>query len=67
MCERWHSLPEAGGILDQPAGLLDRMAIITRTVNTMSAFYSSDNWPKFLEDNPDEAKFVEWVNGMKNG
>jgi hypothetical protein len=42
------------------------MAIITRTVNTMSAFYSSDNWPKFLEDNPDEAKFVEWVNGMIN-
>lgn len=24
--KRWNALPEAGGLLDQPAGLLERMA-----------------------------------------
>jgi len=25
LCQRWNTLPKAGGVLDQPAGLLDRM------------------------------------------
>jgi hypothetical protein len=26
MCERWGTLPEAGGVLDQPYGLLQKMS-----------------------------------------
>ena len=35
-CEQWHSLPEAGGVMEQDYGLMHRMQVlgnIHRTVN----------------------------------
>ena len=31
--ERWGALPEAGGLLDQPAGLLNKMAAVSNVYN----------------------------------
>ena len=36
-CERWGALPEAGGLLDQPLGLMARLAA---AVNVYKAFKS---------------------------
>jgi len=36
-CERWNALPEPGGLLDQPLGLLQRMGA---AVNVYKAFVS---------------------------
>jgi uncharacterized protein Yka (UPF0111/DUF47 family) len=39
--DRWHALPEAGGLLDQPAGLLQRMASMSNVYNAFKIFAQS--------------------------
>ena len=34
-CQRWGALPEAGGVLDQDAGLMDRMAALSNVYNVV--------------------------------
>lgn len=36
--DRWHALPEAGGLLDQPAGLLQNMLVVSNVYNAFIAF-----------------------------
>jgi hypothetical protein len=40
ICERWNALPEVGGILDQPVGLLEKMSA---AVNVYNALLSEKN------------------------
>jgi hypothetical protein len=37
-CERWGALPETGGVRDQPAGLLDRIATALNVYQAMDAW-----------------------------
>ena len=49
LCERWNSLPDAGGVLDQKVGLLARM---TTALNVFRAIRS--------EQNRGNMKFSDW-------
>jgi hypothetical protein len=39
-CQRWHTLPEAGGMLDQDAGLIHRMKALTNIYTAVSAWFN---------------------------
>jgi len=54
-CQQWGTLPHSGGLLDQPAGLVERMTIAVNVYNAMKAwgerdpkqdasFFKSDAW-----------------------
>jgi hypothetical protein len=65
MCDRWKTLPEAGGLLDQPAGMMERM---TAALNVHSAFahmYSSTDWAKWKAENPDASDLIDRVNELR--
>ena len=49
LCERWNSLPDAGGVLDQKVGLLARM---TTALNVFRAIKN--------EQNRGDMKLSEW-------
>ena len=49
LCERWNSLPDPGGILDQKVGVLARM---TTALNVFNAIRS--------EQNRGNMKLAEW-------
>jgi hypothetical protein len=68
MCERWNTLPEAGGLLDQPAGLMERMTVLSNVNKTFRAMHASDDWTTWRKDNPDGAELIDEVNRLrKNG
>lgn len=66
-CERWGALPEAGGLYDQPAGLLDRMSA---SLNVYQAF---DNWKSrkaghekdWTDNNPKAWAVIQDVNKLR--
>ena len=37
-CERWNSLPYGGGLLDQPAGLMDKLSLLSKVHNAYKVF-----------------------------
>ncbi len=37
-CVQWNALPNPGGLMDQPAGLVERMTIVLNTYNAMKAW-----------------------------
>lgn len=39
-CERWHTLPEAGGLYDQDSQLMTRMVGLTNIYNACSAWFN---------------------------
>jgi hypothetical protein len=66
MCERWHALPEPGGLLDQPAGLMERMTAALNVVNTLRARNASENWAQWMNDNPDAARLINEVEKLRS-
>jgi len=62
-CQQWNALPVAGGILDQPAGLVDRMSIALNTYNAMSAWHKRDvkKDGEFVRNYPDTWRIVQAV------
>lgn len=57
-CIFWHVLPRAGGVLDQPFGLLDRMKSLLNVVEVVKSY--NTNWAieGWLDKNP---KVLKWV------
>ena len=41
-CQQWNSLPVSGGILDQPAGLVDKMTVAINVYHGMKAYLNRD-------------------------
>ena len=66
-CRRWGCLPEAGGLLDQPAGLIRRMSIAENVYNVLRGMAESDNWAEYFQKNPQAEKLYKQVREMKNG
>lgn len=46
-CQQWNALPSAGGILDQPAGLVERMTVAS------NVYYA---WKAYIERDPKKDK-----------
>jgi len=49
---RWGALPEAGGLRDQPAGLLAKMAHLHAVYSGIMAYRNAENPTKWAESNP---------------
>ena len=58
---RWHALPEPGGLLDQPAGLVERMAVAESVYQAVKAWRSAPEWGRWSVQNPDEWGVVQSV------
>ncbi len=68
-CQRWNALPVTGGILDQPAGLVERMTIALNTYEAMKAWSARDvtKDAEFVKNYPDTWRIVQAVMELRNG
>lgn len=51
--KEWGALPETGGLLDQPAGLLKKMSMASRTYDIFKARDKAPDVVGWIEDNPE--------------
>jgi len=54
-------LPNEGGLLDQPAGVVLRMGIAESVYNAIRAWKSAIDWGKWSAQNPDQWGVVQSV------
>jgi len=64
-CERWGALPEVGGVLDQPAGLLERMSLFLNVYNVHKSYYNATNSVEWTKRNPEAWRLVAKVQRMQ--
>jgi len=64
---RWGALPEAGGLLDQPSGLLERMSTCLNVHDAMSAYKQSPGGHEgeFSASNPQAWAWVLMVRALR--
>lgn len=71
---RWGVLPEGGGLRDQPAGWLDKMAHLWAVYSGIKAYRDAPNAAKWAQAHPDaweivasaREQYIKWqVNGSK--
>ena len=58
---RWHTLPNEGGLRDQPAGVVLRMGIAESVYNAVKAWKAATDWTKWSAQNPDQWGVVQSV------
>ena len=63
-CERFHTLPEAGGYLDQDFGLLQRMTGLSNVYNAVSAWFNHGG-EKIHNLSEQTRRLLRWL--MDNG
>lgn len=51
-CDRWHYLPRAGGIQDQPAGLLNKMNMSMSVYNAIQGYNAAESTAEWAALNP---------------
>jgi hypothetical protein len=59
--DRYHALPEAGGLNDQPAGLLDRLTILGNVYTAFKSLHTTNDIVTFAKNSPDMMKIVSTV------
>lgn len=66
-CQQWGTLPCSGGLLDQPAGLVERMTIAVNVYNAIREWRQSavNNAKDFVKNNPDAWRIVKMVLDMR--
>ncbi len=68
-CLTFHALPEAGGLRDQPAGLIKAMRIALNVSEKMRAYQSRGRevgaFTEFRRANPDVIEVVELVKELR--
>lgn len=52
-CKRWNALPEAGGLMDQPAGLMEKLSVLDNVYSTMQAWARAKNQGEWSTRNPE--------------
>lgn len=52
------ALPNAGGLRDQPAGLIRRMRVTYNVWNSVREYFQNDQSTKWTKANPDKWKIV---------
>jgi hypothetical protein len=50
-CLKWGALPQAGGLLDQPAGLVAKMGYLINVYQATSAYYGASDPTKWADGN----------------
>ena len=73
-CERYHQLPQAGGVLDQPAGLLARMRAVANVYHAFRNYLregkrpgSEAEWKKSHRDEWDLIRYINDLRKMHHG
>lgn len=64
-CTRYHALPRAGGVLDQPAGLMRRVGTAGSIYETWGRFIYSDP-TEFRERYPQQWRTVGYILELKS-
>ena len=66
-CEQWRVLPEAGGLLDQPVGLIDRMGIILNVYKAVKASMDrgNRNFADWSKQNPDAFRIIASIEKLR--
>jgi hypothetical protein len=63
---RWGALPEAGGLRDQPAGMLSKMAHLSAVYSGIKAYYDAANAASWADANPDLWELVSHARKLYN-
>jgi len=67
-CKQFNCLPYSGGLLDQPAGLVKRMAIaynVWEAIKTRHEYGSK--YDEFIKDHPNMHEICKQVEELRNG
>ena len=59
--ESWRALPEAGGLRDQRAGELSRMAMALNVYRAVKGWRGNANWAAWAQDNPGQWEMIQAV------
>jgi len=59
--QHWGSLPEPGGLRDQPAGLLARLASVENVYDAQTSFNKAVNKAAWGVEHPEQWKVVQAV------
>lgn len=71
--KRWGALPEAGGLLDQPAGLLQKLAYLSDVYNAHRAWRTaletqdSDGLARWQQQHPDIMTLMADIREARRG
>lgn len=57
----WGKLPEPGGLRDQRAGELERMAAALNVYQTIHGFHLSNDWERWGRTNPSGSEILAYV------
>lgn len=60
MCQRYGALPEPGGLFEQDAGLLERMAVLGSTYDAVTHMRSLKG-PEIHNMNPSAGRVILWL------
>lgn len=66
-CERWNTLPHAGGLLDQPAGLMRKMTALLNVYYAHFHSIKAENVVEWGKANPGAMKIIKQVTELRNG
>jgi hypothetical protein len=64
-CRRWNSLPESGGLNDQPAGLMQRLTVAENVYQAFSGMTTANDLAKWSDANPHMVKILESVYNLR--
>lgn len=65
--DRWGTLPVSGGLLDQEAGLLDKMAWASAVDKAVRGYTEAPNLANWIKTNPDAHDLYKYVVGLIDG
>lgn len=64
-CQQWNSLPETGGLLDQPAGIVSRMNAVLNVYNSFKSRQDVDDNAAWAENSPRAWKIVAHIERLR--
>ena len=64
-CQRWNTLPEPGGLLDQPAGYVHRMNVALNVHDAFQSRQSAEDHVGWTEKHPRAWKIVAHIERIR--
>jgi len=67
-CNQWNTLPNAGGLLDQPVGLIEKMTVSLNYYNALTAWKNRDKTKdtEFVKQHPCDWAIVQHVMELRS-
>ena len=61
----WGTLPEAGGLLDQPAGLIKRMSAVLSAYETITSRRRAKDAIRWIDADPMRYDYYDWLKTLE--